>query len=81
MLEKFSLFLKISFIYVFIYSLNTLSLELALLSWLLSHSLAHLLSHSLTHYMFVSPVDRYISSMEIKPLAAVVQVKAGKPSN
>lgn len=30
--------------------------------------------------MSVSPVDRYVSSMEVEPLAAVVQVKTGKPS-
>lgn len=39
-----------------------------------------MLSLSLTHHTSVSPVDRYISSMEVEPLAAVVQIKAGKPS-
>lgn len=37
------------------------------------------LFHSLTHYMSVSPVHRYISNMEVEPLAAVVQIKAWKP--
>lgn len=30
--------------------------------------------------MSISPVDRYVSNMEVEPLAAVVQVKAWKPS-
>lgn len=30
--------------------------------------------------MSVSPVDRYVSSMKVEPLAAVVKVKAWKPS-